>query len=488
MNDTECIPAGISANDWAATPASVRVLVLGLQRMVEELTQRVAELEEQVHKTSQNSSKPPSSDPPGAPPRPKRVPSGRKAGAQTGHAGHTRELKPASQVDRIIDLKPASCAQCGARLLGDDPEPERRQVTELPPIQPEVIEYRRHALTCTVCQSKTEATWLADMPSGSFGPRVQAMVGYLTGRFGVSHRDVEEMMDTLFHVTVSLGSVSALEQAVSAALAQPVAQAQTYVQAQPAVNADETSWREGAARHWLWLAATPLVAVFLVLATRGATSAKQLLGEAYRGIVGSDRWSGYRWIATLRRQLCWAHLCRDFQALVERGGESARIGQALLEQTRQVFDLWHRIRDGTLSRTSFQAAVAPLQTRVQEVLQQGATLAHDKTRHTCQNLLKLEPALWTFVAVEGVEPTNNDAERPLRRAVLWRRRSFGTQSAHGSQFVARILTAVMTLRLQQRNVLDYLTAACEAKARGLEAPSLLPNRTTLATIVIGPTA
>ncbi len=484
MSD-ECVPAGISADDWAATPVSVRTLVGDLQTMVAQLSQRVAALTEQVHQTSQNSSKPPSTDLPSAPPRPKRTPSGRKAGAQPGHAGHTRALKPASEVKQFIDLKPASCAQCGALLMGDDPTPERRQITELPPITPEVIEYRRHALVCPVCAHATEAAWPTELPDGSFGPRVQATVGYLTGRLGVSQRDVEEVMASLFHIDISLGSVAALEQAVSAALAQPVAAAQTYVQAQPAINADETSWREGTARHWLWLAATPLVALFLVLATRGAKEAKQLLGATYSGIVGSDRWSAYNWLATRRRQLCWAHLSRDFQALVDRGGESVRIGEALVAQARQLFDLWYRVRDGTLNRPDFQSAVQPIQTQVHALLQEGATLGLAKTSATCANILKLEPALWTFVTVEGVEPTNNDAERPLRRAVLWRRRSFGTQSASGSQFVARTLTTVTTLRLQQRNVLDYLTAACAAKIRGTAAPSLLPSQAVLATAATG---
>lgn len=246
MSD-ECVPAGISADDWAGTPVSVRTLVGDLQTTVAQLTQRVAALTEQVRQTSQNSSQPPSADPPSAPPRPKRPPSGRKAGAQAGHVGHTRVLKPAAEGKQFVDFKPASCAQCGALLMGDDPAPERRQVTE----------YRRHALTGLVCQHTTEATWPTELPDGSFGPRVQATVGYLTGRLGISQWDVEEVMESLFHTDVSLGSVSALEQAVSAALAQPVAAVQTYMQAQPAVNADETSWREGKARYWVWLAPTP---------------------------------------------------------------------------------------------------------------------------------------------------------------------------------------------------------------------------------------
>jgi transposase len=461
-------PPGISAEDWAATPIVVRELVIALQ-------QRLAELEERLHKTSRNSSKPPSSDPPSAPPRQKRTPSGRRRGGQKGHPGHGRRLKPPEQVHRIIEVKPVSCATCGALLLGEDPQPVRRQVTELPRIEPEVTEYQRHTLTCLACGAQTQAEWPAEIPSGSFGPRVQATVGYLTGRVGASQRDVEEMMETVFHADIALGSIPALEQQVSTALAEPVEEARAYVQKQPVNHVDETGWRQEGQRTWLWVNATPLVTTFLLLATRGTAGAKRVLGDAFQGIVGSDRWSAYSWLDPQRRQLCWAHLQRDVQAFVDRGGESARIGRALLDLVEQMFGLWHQVRDGLLSRADFQAAMEPIQRRVGELLREGTTLSHDNTRRTCQNILKLEVALWTFVRVEGVEPTNNEAERPLRRAVLWRRRSFGTQSEGGSRFVERVMTAVTTLRQQERDVLDYLTDACAAAIRGDEPPSLLPN-------------
>jgi transposase len=214
--------------------------------------------------------------------------------------------------------------------------------------------------------------------------------------------------------------------------------------------------------------------VVSVIATRGAKGAQQVLGTVVKSIVGSDRWSGYNWLDSQQRQLYRAHLKRDFQALVERGGASEWIGRALLEQVEKMFGLWHRVRDGTLSRADFQTAMQPIQTRVGDPLREGAALACDKTRHTCENL-KLEVALWTFVRVEGVEPTNNSAERGLRRAVLWRWRSFGAQSEDDSHFVERVLTAVTTLRQQKRDVLDYLTVACAAAIRDDQAPSLLPN-------------
>jgi len=467
-------PDGVSTEDWAATPPVVQELVLSLAATVQQLTHRMADLEERQRQTSRNSSKPPSSDPPGTPPRAQRTSSGRKRGGQKGHRGHGRQLKAAADVTRIVDIKPVCCQSCGALLLGEDAHPARHQVTELPRVEPEVVEYRQHTLTCLACGTETTPDWPVDMPAGSFGPRAQATVGYLTGRMGVSQRDVEEAMDALFHTDLALGSVSAVEQNVSAALSKPVEEAQTYVRQQPVVNADETSWRQGKQRLWLWIGTTPLVTVFL-LATRGAEGAQHLLGRAFRGIVGSDRWSGYNWLSVLQRQLCWAHLKRDFQAFVDRGGESARLGEALLKQVKTIFELWHKLREEALSRTQFQEQMAPIREEVGVLLRQGRALAQDKTRRTCENILKLESALWTFVWVEGVEPTNNWAERLLRRAVLWRRRSFGTQSETGSLFVARVLTAVTTLRQQRRDVLDYLTEACAATMRGDTPPSLLPS-------------
>jgi transposase len=464
-------PEGIAAEDWAATPPSVRL-------WVETLLYRLADLEERVNQNSRNSSKPPSSDPPNAPPRPPHTPSGRHVGAQPGHPGHHRPLKAVAQVRRVVEVKPTTCGACGALLLGEDSQPQRHQVTELPRVEPQVTEYRRHTLTCLACGAPTTADWPANLPTGRFGPRLQATTGYLSGRLGLSQRDIAETLDTLFHAELSLGSVPAQEAAVSAALAQPVAEAQTYVQQQPAANLDETGWREQSQRAWLWVAATPLVAVFLLLTTRSAQGAKQLLGGAFAGVVGSDRWSAYNWLDPAHRQLCWAHLKRDLQKLVERGGESHRLGHALLEQVDALFWLWGQVKNGTLSRVDFQVKVQPIREHVHALLQEGTTLPHAQTRHLCKNLLKLEVALWTFVDVEGVEPTNNHAERCLRRAVLWRHRSFGTQSSEGSLFVARILTAVTTLRQQQCDVLDYLTEACAAAMRGDKAPSLLPQSQT----------
>jgi transposase len=460
-------PVGISAEDWAATPLAVRALVM-------ELLRRLADVEARLNQTSRNSSKPPSFDPPEAKSRLAKAPTGRKSGGQPGHEGHGRKLTPESDVDRIIDVRPEQCRQCGALLLGEDVAPERHQVTDFPRITPIVTEYRRHCLWCVACGAQTHAPWPATMPTGSFGPRMQATVGYLTGRIGASQREVQDLFATLYQTEVSVGGIGGLEQAVSAALAAPVGEVERYVQRQPVRNADETSWREKGKRRWLWISGTPLVTIFRLLKTRGAAGAKELLGEVVWGIIGTDHYAGYHWLEPCQRQLCWAHLKREFIAWSERTGETARIGLALLAVEKQLFGLWYRVRDGTLAWADFQVAMLPLMACVRTLLQEGVANADAKAQGTCRNLLKREAALWTFVWESGVEPTNNSAERPLRRAVLWRRRSFGTQSEAGSQFVERILTAVTTLRQQRRDVLDYLTAACAAAIGKSPAPSLLP--------------
>lgn len=478
------LPPGLSISqwDWEQTPLLVQIVILTLlqdnqllKQRVDKLEDEMAKLREQVNKNSRNSSKPPSSDGPQTPPRPKAELSGRKAGGQKGHYGHARKLKPPEQVQRLVVCKPDTCLQCGALLLGEDPQPQRHQVSELPKPEPVITEYQRHTLICVVCGAQTSGQWPEDMPEGSFGPRTLAMVSYLGGRFGMSHRDVAELMEVGFHTRMSLGSIPAQEQRTSEALQKPVEEAQGYVREQSCVNMDETGWHEMGKQAWLWVGATHLVTTFGLLASRSAEGMKRLLGEGFTGILGSDRWTAYNGFDPLRRQVCWAHLKRDFQALLERGGESRVIGKLLLKQTALLFEHWYRVRDGTLSRTNFSVLVQPIRREVKGLLEIGKLTNQATTRKTCANILKLEPALWTFVEHEGIEPTNNAAERPLRRGVLWRKRCFGTQSEQGSLFVERILTVVLTLRQQNRDVLEFLTQACHTNTGRAHSPSLLPS-------------
>lgn len=284
-----------------------------------------------------------------------------------------------------------------------------------------------------------------------------------------------QVMDDLFGVPMSVGTISQSEQTTTAVVAAPVEEAHAYVQEQRVAHLDETSWRQGAKRAWLWVAVTSLVTVFVVRMSRGGQVARELLGETFAGILVTDRYSAYHWYPVRRRQLCWAHLLRDFEAIRGRGGASEEIGAALLAQAHQMFTWWHRVREGTLPRSTFRSYMTPLRREVERLLDVGSQCGVAKTAGTCQEIVKRRQALWTFVQVEGVDPTNNAAERAIRPGVLWRKGSFGTQSEAGSRFVASMLTVVTTLKQQQRRVLAYLTAAHEAALRGEAAPSLLPT-------------
>jgi len=304
---------------------------------------------------------------------------------------------------------------------------------------------------------------------------------------------VVRLLGEIFEIEMAVGSVGRLRQAISEAVAVPVTEAHQYVQQQAQVSVDETSFGQGNAdaanptgtKGWLWVVVTPLICYFQVLLSRSQAAAQTVLGSAFAGYVNSDRYSAYTWLALEQRQVCWAHLKRDFTKIAQRSGVSQELGAALLKQQEQLFELWHRVRDGTLERTQFLTQVEPIRKTIHQLLTEAADYAIvadektplAKTVGTCRQLLKIEPALWLFVTVEGIEPTNNAAEQAIRPAVLWRKCSYGSQSAEGSLFVGRMMTVVTSLRRQQRHVLDYLTDACHAKRQGLPAPSLLPVST-----------
>jgi transposase len=458
-----------------ATVQELKATVQTQRLTIATLEVRVRELEAQLKSYSGNSSRPPSTDPPGAPPPapPKRT--GKRRGGQPGHPRMQHPLVPPEQVTRTQVLKPSQCRRCGKPLAGDDPEPHRHQVIDVPKVVATVEEYQLHTLRCEHCGVSTRATLPAGVPTTQFGPRLQAMVSLSSGDYEMSKRQIERFVEDTFEIPIALGSISNLEQSTSEAVAEPVEQLAQAIQEQPLVHSDETGWYECSRRAWLWVAITGTLALFLVHARRGAEVAKKLLGTTFAGILSSDRWSAYEWVSIAQRQVCWAHLLRQFRGFQDLGPEAAKIGRALEVLTETMFHYWHRVRDGTDSRAAFQALIEPLRKQVVAWLQEGQNCSVRKVAGRCREILALEPALWTFVETEGVEPTNNAAERALRPAVLWRKRSFGTNSSSGSLFVGRILTVVTTLRLQRRNVLDYLTAACQASLDGRPAPSLLPD-------------
>jgi len=470
--------------EQAATIAEQAATIAELRAMVASLLARVETLEEQARRSSRNSSQPPSSDGPAAPPPRSKAPTGRRPGGQVGHDKHDRPLVPRSKVDKLVVVRPERCRGCSAKLTGQDPSPRRHQVFELPHVEPIVEEYELHTLHCR-CGVRTAATLPAGVPTGAFGPSVVAMAATLMGVYRLSKRAVPELMRDIFGLSISVGAVIGCQRIASQALAGPVEEARAFVAEQPIKYADETSWREARRKAWLWTVVTASVTVFMVHSRRTAEAARAILARADGALVGvlvSDRHGAYNGWADAKHQFCWSHLIRDFVKLSERRYDSERIGKALLAEAARMFAWWHRVRDGTLARSTFRVYMRLVQRRVEALLAEGVAAPHLKTARTCKKLLTRSDSLWTFLYIEGVEPTNNVAERAVRHGVLCRKISSGTHSEEGSRFIERILTVHATLRQQKRNVLHFIHDACRAQLCRTLAPSLLPAQPHVGTM------
>ncbi len=454
-------------------------LLLRLGELVEanqRLEARVSELERRLNRSSRNSSLPPSQDPPSAPRRPGGKRSGRGRGGQPGHEGKHRRLLPPERVDEFVEHWPERCRSCAhvfdAPELIDAADPWRHQVAELPPIAVRVTEHRLHGVCCPECAARTCAELPREARS-AFGPRLQAAVVTLAVRNRVSRRDTTELVRELFGVEISTGSIDTIIQRAGDALAGPYTELEQQLKTASVVNIDETGWKTAGAPRTLWGALTSGTAVFRIAAGRHAFEAKTLLGERFGGIVCSDRWRGYDYLDPTQRQLCWAHLLRDFTAHSEGMAEQEAFGNAGLLIAHDLFKAWDAYQQDT-DRARLQARVAPLQDKLRTLLEHAARQSPRTKYHRqfAKNLLKRWPALWTFSHTQGVEPTNNHAERGLRGAVIYRKLSLGSQSDQGERTIERLLSASITCRLRKQSLYTYLTHVITAHARGDPTPAV----------------
>jgi transposase len=446
-------------------------------KTIEEQARKIEALEAKLRKDSTNSSKPPSSDAPWSKKRRQRKPaSGRKQGGQPGHQGKTRQMLDASAVDEIRDHRPAACPSCGS---GDvealASEPLRHQVTEIPPVSAEVVEHRLHRGRCRKCGDEFHAPLPAGVPRSAFGPRVHALVASLCGDYRLSDREAARLLEDAFGVEMSTGSVEAAKARAARALETPHGEAVAAVRSCAAVNADETPWRMRGRMIWLWTATTQGAAAYLVDESRGFDAFEKLLGNDFKGMVVSDRMGAYDRLPILRRQVCWAHLERDFKALAEGAPKERGFGARGVTLAKAVMRAWREFAEHK-DRDRMAKDLLPSWEGLLDLLVEGADSAQRRVRALCGHLLDRAEALSSFVGHEGVEPTNNAAERSLRRAVLWRKGSFGSQSLAGCRFVERVLTVTATLRKQGRDVLDYIVDAMRAQVEGRPPPALLPAR------------
>jgi transposase len=464
--------------------------ILELAARVEQHDERLARLEAQARQDSRTSSRPPSQDPPKtrqqrrAEAREKakeitrREGERRKAGGQPGHRGAGRELRPEDQIDQIVDHYPSACGGCGREFTDQQRRPKRRfgrhQVCDLPPISVIWTEHRTHQLRCRHCRARTSALVPEEIAGSPFGLRLQAALVTLTAAYRVSRRGITEIARDLFGVNLSTGTADAICQRASQALAGPHLQLQDWVLDQPAVHVDETGWRTSGDGRALWGASTP-DAVFLQIAEHCNREVfDALIGTAFAGIVISDRWNGYSHLDPQRRQACWSHLQRDFRRHADGLGEQKPFGETGLELTGRVFAAWRAYQHDHHDRERLQTEIASIQTELRQLLENASPKKARNRWHRrfANNLLKIWPALWTFTLIDGVEPTNNLAERALRAPVIHRKVSLGTQSENGERFAERALSAAGTCRLQHRSLFTYLSELITAHNRGDPFPAL----------------
>jgi len=466
-----------------------RELVLGLLDQLAKLQERVARLEEQSRRSSRNSSSPPSQDAPKtraerrrearekAKAWAKEQDKQRKQGAQPGHEGSGRKLLPEDQMNEIRQHYPDQCGGCGHEFQDEEKTPGetfgRHQVADLPPVAIVYIEHRTHHLSCPSCGKTTAGRLPAEVAGSPFGTGVQAAVVTLTARNRVSRRDMPELARELFGLGISSGAVDAICQRAAKALCQPHKLLVEKVLSSPAVNVDETGWYTSAEARTLWTATTPEAAIFKVMQDRHRDRLEELIGKHFKGIVGSDRWWAYDLIDVDSRQACWEHLKRDFFKHSEGLAEQKQFGIAGLALTKRLFKAWHGFQEHG-DRGRLIREMKPIQDELRKLLEHAArkSMRNRHHRRFAKNLLKLWPALWTFVTVDGVEPTNNSAERALRGPVIYRRLSHGTQSNNGERFIERALSVSVTCRLQARSMFAYMRELLAAHNRGDPLPTL----------------
>lgn len=446
--------------------------------IITQLMERVKLLEERVNLDSNNSSKPPSSNGPGKLNRAQRRASDRQRGAQPGHKGHSRALLDETEVDRMVDCKPEPVCECGGAVALTDP-PQRHQVFDVPPMRAQVDEYRIYSGRCAGCGKAHAGVLPVGVPKGQLGPRALSLVGVLGTRYHLTQRKIRNLLDQLMGLNFSVGAISQAHGKVAQALKTPVAEATASLSESKALWMDETHYpREGVA-NWVWAAVQPLLAVFAIYPSRARYVILDLIGAQCSAAVTTDRYAGYAFLDAERRQICWAHLLRDFTRIGQRAGLAGRIGRRLLGLGLVMF----RKRDkGQLKGELLQG----LQRRVRQALQTGtAQTACSRTANTCGNVLKLWPALWSFTTNDKLAPTNNAAEQALRSLVLKRKISGPTRSLRGDQFLARGFTAHETCLRQGRDLWEFMHQAVHAFIAKTAPPSLMPQPATLSAVPTG---
>ena len=452
---------------------ALKAEIIALKETVVRLFERIDNLEAQLRQNSNNSSKPPSSDPLhlAAKKLDDKIRSRKKPGGQPGHGKHKQKILPTKDIRQVI---PDHCKECQAPLVGKDPEPSLHQNIEIPQIQPEVTHFLLHQLTCSRCGAVTRG----QVPAGnqsSYGPRLEALVSHLTGFYRFSKRKIVGLLDEVLGIPISLGMVCKLQARTTRALEAGMAEIDGRIMnsAEPK-NVDETGQRVCGELKYVWVASSPSAVKFQI-GSRTKESFIKLVGQPL-GVITSDRFSAYHHLGPDHRQFCWSHLKRDFQGATDQKNEASATAKELIRIAKKMHQSWKSVRDGTRSRLAFvKNSLGRIQFQFRKALEQGAQFGKRKLATLSRFLLSHWDALWKFAFVEGVEPTNNEAERQLRELVIYRKISLCIQSAVGQRFVESIFSMIATCKLHKVKPLEYLVACIESFRLKLPAPVLIPE-------------
>lgn len=453
---------------------------------IQEKDKRIADLEHQLagrKKDSTNSSKPPSSDGPAAGKRihPQRPKSKRKPGGQPGHPGRCRDLVPVDQVTRVIEMLPDSCKRCKRRFTEREKRAalennvHRHQVTELPEIKPEITEYQFGSVVC--CCGESNRVPIPPEIRSSSGPRLVALVSYLTVFCRMPRRKVEQLLESALGTSLALGSTQRHVEETSQALQAPHQELEQQLRHEPVLNGDETGWRKDGEKRWLWVLVARLFAFFVIARSRSSKVLEQLLGPVFAGILCTDRFSAYIKYHKGIAQFCWAHLKRDLLGIDQLGKttDADHFARDALALHARLFRLWHRYRGGTIDRGQLIDKAMPIEKKLFALGERYLDSEDAAVRALAALFFNYTERLFAFVYHHGVEPTNNISERTIRTAVQWRKICFGNRSDAGEVATARLLTAAATCSIQNRNLLHYLTEAVRCHRQGRPVPSLLPQ-------------
>lgn len=457
------------------------------ERQIADAERQIVDLERQLalhQQNSTNSSKPPSSDGLAGEPRQRgrRQKSRRKVGGQPGHRGAHRPLVAAERIDEIRPVLPEQCRHCGCSLPTDIEQArttgaaQRHQVTEMPPIQARIIEYQCHRVVCPECGASTRAA-VPEEVTGHFGPQLTALIAYLTVVCRMPRRVVEALLGQVLGIEMSLGSTQKCWEEVSQAVSAPCQELERHLKDEAVLNVDETGWRTNGDKRFLWAFVAVRYVVYTVAPTRGSEVLIRLLGAVFRGVLCSDRFSAYLKYHSGNAQFCWAHLKRNLLGIVEFTKSTAveQFCRDALAQHARLFRLWHKFCGGQIDRRQLLLRSIPIQKRIFTLAERHLDSSHREVRNLATALFEHNGRLFTFLELEGVEPTNNSAERALRTGVQWRKICFGNRSAKGELATARLLTVAETCDLQSLNILAYLSAAIACHRGRQQAPSLLPR-------------